>query len=60
MDDYDAFLAHAEGFVRRWPCTVADGEDLRDGLTAFAIGQGLLIGAMQADETTGLQRENRR
>ena len=60
LDDYDAFLAHAEGFVRRWPCTVADGEDLRDGLTAFAIGQGLLIGAVQANETTELQWENRR
>jgi hypothetical protein len=59
LDEYDQFLAHAEGFVRRWRCTVADWHALRDGLTAFAIGQGLLIGAMQADETTGLQRENR-
>ena len=57
LDDYDQFLAHAEGFVRRWPCAVADWENLRDGLTAFAIGQGLLIGAVQADETTFFQLE---
>ena len=53
-------VLNLELLVWRWPCTVADGEDLRDGLTAFAIGQGLLMGAVQANETTGLQRENRR
>jgi len=58
LDDYDQFLGHAEGFARRWPCRVADWENLRDGLTAFAIGQGLLIGAAQADETTFFQPEN--
>ena len=57
LDEYDQFIAHAAGFVRRWPCTVAAWESWRDGLTAFATGQGLLIGAVQADEIIFFQPE---
>jgi hypothetical protein len=54
LQDYDAqaangsggFSAHLRGDVAHWA-------GVRDALEAFAIGQGLLIGAVQANDRDG-------
>ncbi len=51
LEDYYANAASGgNGFSRPLRCEALAWEGLRDTLEAFAIGQGLLIGAVQADE----------
>ena len=46
-------LFFGNGLSAHLRCDVAHWTGVRDALEAFAIGQGLLIGAVQANDRTG-------
>ena len=53
LQDYDAQAANGSGFSAHLRGDVAHWAGVRDALEAFAIGQGLLIGAVQANDRDG-------
>ena len=53
LHDYYAQAANGSGFSAHLRCDVAHWAGVRDALEAFAIGQGLLIGAVQANDRDG-------